>query len=85
MIPTYVIFSLRTLLDNPVIISPDYATSKAEQEISVKKCSLPEQKLKQVFDTLGIKQRPFAKIKSVVHKQKLRKPDSLVCARFPSG
>jgi hypothetical protein len=25
MIPTYVIFSLRTLLDNPVIISPDYA------------------------------------------------------------
>lgn len=59
--------------------------NKAEQEISVKKCSLPEQKLKQLFDTLGIKQRPFTKIKSVVHKQKLRKPDSLVYARIPSG
>ena len=59
--------------------------NKAEQEISVKKCSLPEQKLKQLFDTLGIKQRPFTKIKSVVHKQKLRKPDSFVYARIPSG
>jgi hypothetical protein len=59
--------------------------NKSELEISVKKCSLPEQKLKRLFDTLGIKQRPFTKIKSVVHKQKLRKPDSFVYARIPFG
>lgn len=59
--------------------------NKAEQEISVRKCSLPEQKLKQLLDALAIKQRPFTKIKSVVHKQKLRKPDSPVYARIPSG
>jgi hypothetical protein len=59
--------------------------NKALQEIAFKKCSLPVQKLKQLFDTLGIKQRPFTKIKSVVHKYKLRKPDSLVYERSPSG
>jgi hypothetical protein len=59
--------------------------NKAEQEIVVKKCSIPEQKLKQLLDTLEIKQRSFTKIKSVVHKQKLRKPDNIVYARIPSG
>jgi hypothetical protein len=81
--------ALKTDLDlRPIYHKKDDSTvgyNKAEQEISVKKCSLPEQKLKQLFDTLGIKQRPFTKIKSVVHKQKLRKPDSLVYARIPSG
>lgn len=59
--------------------------NKAEQEIAIRKCSLPEQKLKNLFDALHIKQRPFSKIKSVVHKQKLRKPDSPVFERIPSG
>lgn len=59
--------------------------NKAEQEISVRKCSVPEQKLKQLLDALDIKHRPFTKRKSVVHKQKLRKPDSPVYARIPSG
>ena len=58
---------------------------KAGQEISVRRCSVPEQKLKQSLEVLELKQRPFTKIKSVVHKQKLRKPDSLVYARIPSG
>lgn len=59
--------------------------NKAEQEISVRKCSIPEQKLKQLLEALDIKQRPFTKIKSVVHKHKLRRPDSPLIARIPSG
>lgn len=56
----------------------------AEQEITVRKCSVPEKELKLLLEALDIKERPFTKIKSVVHKQKLRKPDSPVYARIPS-
>jgi hypothetical protein len=63
---------------------PTEGYNKAKREIAVKKCSIPEQKLKQLPDTLGIKQRPFTKIKSVVHKQKLQKRDSPEYAGIPS-
>ena len=44
--------------------------NKAENEIKVRKCSEPEQKLKSLHQALGIKNRPFTKLKSVVHKPK---------------
>ena len=48
--------------------------NKAEKEIKVRKCSEPEQKLKTLYQALNIKNKPFTKIKSVVHKPKLKKP-----------
>ncbi|MEO8148757.1 MAG: IS1634 family transposase, partial [Bacteroidia bacterium] len=36
--------------------------------ISIRKCSEPNQKLKQYFDILNAKHKPFRKLKSVVHK-----------------
>lgn len=47
--------------------------NKAEKEIKVRKCSEPEQKLKAIHEALQIKSRPFTKLKSVVHKPKLKK------------
>lgn len=44
--------------------------NKAEKEIKVRKCSEPEQKLKKLHQAFKIKNRPFTKIKSVVHKPK---------------
>ena len=44
--------------------------NKAEKEIKIRKCSEPEQKLKELHQALQIKNRPFTKIKSVVHKPK---------------
>jgi Transposase DDE domain len=44
--------------------------NKAEIEIKVRKCSEPEQKLKTLYQALNIKNRPFTKLKSVVHKPK---------------
>jgi transposase len=46
--------------------------NKAQQEITVRKCSEPTLKLKELFLALQIKQRPFSKLKSVVHKLKLK-------------
>lgn len=48
--------------------------NKAGKEIKVRKCSEPEQKLKTLHEALNIKKRPFVKLKSVVHKPKLKKP-----------
>ena len=44
--------------------------NKAEVEIKVRKCSEPEQKLKTLYQALGIKNKPFTKQKYVVHKPK---------------
>ncbi len=45
--------------------------NKANKEIKVRKCSVPETKLKALQAALTIKQRPFTKLKSVVHKPKI--------------
>lgn len=47
--------------------------NKAGKEITVRKCSEPEAKLRAIHKSLQIKSRPFTKIKSVVHKPKLKK------------
>jgi len=44
--------------------------NSAEQIVQVRKCSVPNNKLKVLQQALGIKQRPFTKQKSVVHKSK---------------
>ena len=47
--------------------------NKAGEEIKVRKCSEPKQKLKTLLEALNITKRPFVKLKSVVHKPKLKK------------
>jgi hypothetical protein len=44
--------------------------NKAGVEITIRKCSEPENKLKALHEALKIKSRPFVKLKSVVHKPK---------------
>jgi hypothetical protein len=44
-----------------------------DQIISVRKCSLPNENLKTIYDILKSEYRPFAKRKSVVHKPELKK------------
>ena len=46
--------------------------NNANKEITVRKCSLPETQLRALHNALCIKQRPFTKLKSVVHKQKIK-------------
>lgn len=57
----------------------------ARNEITVRKCSRPPQKLRQLYDALKLSTRPFAKRKSeksVVHKPPLKKIESLYHSRF---
>lgn len=49
--------------------------NKAEKEIQVRKCSEPEAKLQELQKALNIRKKPFTKIKSVVHKPKLKNLD----------
>jgi transposase len=51
-------------------------TNKAGREIIVRKCSEPDKKLKELQMALKIKNRPFTKLKSVVHKPKLKNLES---------
>jgi hypothetical protein len=39
-----------------------------DQIISVRKCSEPSEQLKQLFDIINAKHKPFKKLKSVVHR-----------------
>lgn len=44
--------------------------NKAGVEVKVRKCSQSEAKLRKLHQALGVKSRPFTKLKSVVHKLK---------------
>ncbi len=46
--------------------------NKALKEITVRKCSEPEEKLRMIHQALNIRPRPFTKLKSVVNKPKLK-------------
>jgi Transposase DDE domain len=59
--------------------------NKAEKEVVVRKCSEPEKKLKEIQLALNIKNRPFVKLKSVVHKPKLKNLDPPKFRGLPSG
>jgi len=53
--------------------------------ISVRKCSQPTGKLKQIYEVLQIKGKPFHKRKSVVHKPALKKSKILQIEEFTPG
>ena len=59
--------------------------NKAGKEITVRKCSEPDKKLKVIQTALKIKQRPFTKLKSVVHKPKLKNLESQQLRHLLSG
>ena len=59
--------------------------NKAGKEITIRKCSEPEQKLKALQVAMNIKNRPFTKSKSVVHKPKLKKLENPTIRRLLSG
>ena len=59
--------------------------NKAGKEIVVRKCSEPDAKLKALQIALKIKHRPFSKLKSVVHKPKLKNPLRSTIRELPSG
>ena len=48
-------------------------TNTSEQIVSVRKCSQPHQDLKKLQEVLEYKKYPFIKLKSVVHKNTLKK------------
>jgi transposase len=59
--------------------------NKANHEIIVRKCTEPEEKLKALHTALKIKNRPFTKLKSVVHKPKQKNPQITEYKRIASG
>lgn len=59
--------------------------NKAGKEITVRKCSEPDTKLKALQTALKIKHRPFTKLKSVVHKPKLKNLDRPIIRALPPG
>lgn len=59
--------------------------NKAGKEITVRKCSEPDTKLKALQTALKIKHRPFTKLKSVVHKPKLKNLERPKIRELPSG
>jgi hypothetical protein len=59
--------------------------NKAGKEITVRKCSEPDQKLKALQTALNIKNRPFTKLKSVVHKPKLKNLENPIIRAIASG
>lgn len=52
-------------------------TNIADKVISIRRCSEPNQALKELYQTLGYKDRPFTKRKSVVHKPKSQKKNTI--------
>jgi len=60
-------------IDNTQKVITTKGYNKANKEITVRKCSEPDPKLKALQDALKINRKPFTKIKSVVHKPKFKK------------
>lgn len=58
--------------------------NKANEEITVRKCSEPELKLKEIHSALQIKNRPFTKLKSVVHRQKTKNQNKPILRELSS-
>lgn len=56
-----------------------------DEIISVRKCSQPTEKLKEIYETLQMKPKAFHKRKSVVHKLALKKSKPLYLKEFTPG
>lgn len=50
--------------------------NKEDEIIYVRKCTEPNEKVKQIYNTLNYRNYPFTKRKSVVHKSEIKKNDS---------
>jgi hypothetical protein len=59
--------------------------NKVGEEVKVRKCSQPQAKLRELHQALCIKPRPFTKLKSVVHKPKLKKATTTDIRAIGSG
>lgn len=59
--------------------------NKANEEIKVRKCSQPTDKLKKLQAALNIKQRPYTKLKSVVHRLKPKNDNTQQIRAIASG
>ena len=51
-------------------------TNTYDKVITVRKCSLPDENLKRIYDILKMNHKPFIKRKSVVHKLELKKDEN---------
>lgn len=51
-------------------------TNTYDKVITVRKCSLPNENLKRIYDILKMNHKPFVKRKSVVHKLELKKDEN---------
>lgn len=56
-----------------------------DKTIAVRKCTVPNDKLKRIYGFLKIKHQPFAKRKSVVHKPETKKSEHTHNQIFASG
>ena len=54
-----------------------------EEIISIRRCSEPTPKVKQLYDALNYRYAPFTRKKSVVHKPEIKKPESLARQESP--
>ena len=48
-----------------------------EKTVTTRKCTVPDEKLKRIYDILQTKHQPFTKRKSVVHKLESKKTKPL--------
>jgi len=64
-------------IGNTQKIITTHGTNRAGYLIGVRKCSDPPDELKKIQTILHVKHKPFAKRKSVVHKPKLKKNETL--------
>lgn len=60
-------------------------TNTYDKVITVRKCSLPNENLKRIYDILKMNHKPFVKRKSVVHKLELKKDESQQQRLLPPG
>lgn len=60
-------------------------TNTYDKTITTRKCTVPNKNLKQIYDILQTKYQPFTKRKSVVHKTKIEKIESLKKQQLLSG
>lgn len=70
-------------IGNTQKIITTHGTNKAGVMIGVRKCSEPNEQLKNIQSILNIKHRPFTQRKSVVHKPELKKNETLCFQSSP--
>ena len=72
-------------IGNTQKIITTHGTNTAAVVIGVRKCSEPNEQLKNIQSILLIKPKPFSKRKSVVHKPELKKNETQHLLTFPPG